>query len=110
MFNYKLEIKKFIRLANRQRNTFCSNDTITNQDIRANLNSVKTEYKFLHTPTIPPSSFNSHKWPDSLGHYSIAVKDPLRAANGISLDESARKIPVAKKFSKYEIHTSKVTR
>jgi hypothetical protein len=88
MPNFKLEIKKFSMLGNRQRNTFCSTDTITNQDIKAYLHSVKTEYKFLHLPHNSPSSFNSHKWSDSLGHYSIAVKDPLRAANGISLDGS----------------------
>jgi hypothetical protein len=103
MSNYKLEIKleikKFSRLAIPQSNTYCPTNTITNQDIRANLHSVKTEYKFLHLPHNSPSSFNSHKWPDSLGHYSIAVKYPLRAANGISLDESmAEKFPVVKNF------------
>jgi hypothetical protein len=86
--NYKLEIKKFSRLANRRRNTYCPTDTINNQFIRAKLHSVKTEYKFLLLPHDSPSSFNSHKWPDSLGHYSIAVKDPLRVDNGICLDES----------------------
>jgi hypothetical protein len=48
--NYKLEVKKFSTLANGQRNGYCSTDTITNQDIKANLQSVKTEYKFLHLP------------------------------------------------------------
>jgi hypothetical protein len=48
--NCKLEIKKFGTLANGQRNGYCSTDTITNQDTKANLHSVKTEYKFLHLP------------------------------------------------------------
>jgi hypothetical protein len=42
--NYKLEIKKFSTLANGQSNAYCSTDTITNQDIKASLHSVKTEY------------------------------------------------------------------
>ena len=101
---------KFSRLANTQLSTNCSTDTITNQDIKVILHSVKIEYKFLHLPHNSPSSFNTHKWPDSRGHYSIAFKVPFRAANSISLHEclsensDREKFPNTK-FTHGKIHT-----
>jgi hypothetical protein len=100
---------KFSRLANTQLSTYCSTDTITNQDIKVILHSVKIEYKFLHLPHNSPSSFNTHKWPDSRGHYSIAFKVPFRADNSISLHECLSENSDREKISKYEIYTWKDT-
>lgn len=113
-YSYKSEIIKFSGLANTRLSTYCPTDTITNQDIKANLHSVKTEYKFLHLPHNCPSSFQPRKWPDSCDHYSIAVKVPLRVASDISLDEclpenSSRGEFPNTKFTHGKIHTRAIT-